>query len=65
MNGDELKEHRRRLRLTQTQLAERLGVHVITISKWERDIHPIPRAVALLVETFKGKAGRRGKRWKR
>lgn len=36
MTSEELKTVREALRLTQSQLAQLLGVHEITISKWER-----------------------------
>ena len=34
--GPALRRRRRRLGLTQQQLAVRIGRHVITVSKWER-----------------------------
>lgn len=36
MTGFELLAHRKRLGLTQTELAEHIGVHANTISAWER-----------------------------
>lgn len=62
VSGADLARHRTRLGLTQTELAARLGVHAMTVSKWERAEHRIPAAVAKLVATFKPKGGARGKR---
>jgi transcriptional regulator with XRE-family HTH domain len=49
MSGEEFRRHRRRLGFTQVGLAERIGVHEITISRWERDVVAIPEPVAQLV----------------
>ena len=49
MDGDELKTARARLRLTQAQLAAELGVHAMTVSKWETGQRGIPEPVARLV----------------
>jgi len=38
---------RHQLAVTQTALAELLGVHPVTVNKWERGKEPIPRVVAL------------------
>lgn len=50
MIGKELKRLRRdALRLRQEQFADMLGVHVSTVSDWERATEkPVPRCVALL-----------------
>jgi len=42
--ADQVRAQRERLGLTQTQLAERLGVHTRTITRWELGLfapHPI------------------------
>jgi len=48
----EIKGVREKLRITQAQLGQLLGVHPITISKWERGGHggptPTPYQAALL-----------------
>ena len=38
---------RKALGMSQSQLAETLGLHPMTISKYERGVDPIPRTVAL------------------
>ena len=48
MTGTELKRRREALRLTQQSLAERMEVHMRTISAWERGINPIPGWVDLV-----------------
>lgn len=40
---------RKRLGLTQGQLAERLGVHVVTVRKWEADMQTVGAAYAKLL----------------
>jgi transcriptional regulator with XRE-family HTH domain len=40
MQGAEIKSTRELLGLTQVQFAQLLGVHPITVSKWERDVSP-------------------------
>jgi len=50
--------------MTQVQLAERLGVHPITLSRWERDRVRVPGPVARLLGLLipgkpKGREGRR------
>ena len=49
MTGQELRQLRNQLRLTQLDLAEQLGVHKITVSKWETGVHKVPEAVAKLL----------------
>lgn len=39
MTPAELKEARKTLELTQAQLAQRLGVHRVTLARWESDGH--------------------------
>lgn len=49
MTAEEITRTRTKLKLTQTQLASLLGVHVITVSKWERGVlRPTPHQQALL-----------------
>jgi transcriptional regulator with XRE-family HTH domain len=52
MTGAELKQVRKVLRLKQTELAERLDVHPLTISRWERGTGQIPRATAELLKLW-------------
>ena len=52
MTGAEVRRLRRRLELTQAQLAARLGVHKLTVSRWERGqvrvTEPMSRLLRLL-----------------
>lgn len=53
MNASEIKELRGQLDLNQVEFAQLVGVHPITVSKWERkETHPTPYQVALF-EQFK------------
>lgn len=54
MTAEEIKDLREgQLGLTQVQLAQLLGVHPLTVSKWERGLlTPTPHQQALL-ESFK------------
>lgn len=42
MRGREFQEERKRLGKTQEQAAAAVGVAARTISRWERDNHPVP-----------------------
>jgi DNA-binding transcriptional regulator YiaG len=53
MSGDEFRRHRTRLGLTQEALATRIGVHPITISKWERSVVDVREPVAQLVRLLR------------
>lgn len=56
MTGAEIRLIRDRLNLTQVQLAQLLGVHPLTVHKWERDLL-VPNAYQqAMLESF-GKAG--------
>jgi DNA-binding transcriptional regulator YiaG len=50
MDADDLKAARAGLGLTQAQLAAELGVHAMTVSKWETGQRGIPEPVARLVQ---------------
>mgnify|MGYP001572138269 CR=1 FL=1 len=49
MTGEELRRLRKRLRLTQVALAERLAVSANTVARWERDEVPIRESMARLI----------------
>lgn len=45
-----MKRRREALGLTQAQLARELGLDSITVSRYERGVHPIPKTVELAFE---------------
>ena len=53
----DIRAYRKRLRMTQEELAEALGVHPQTISNWERGAQPIqhPHIVRLALERLAAK----------
>lgn len=53
MTGAEVKSIRESLRLNQAQFAQLLGVHSLTVSKWERDILSVQPHHNALIESFK------------
>jgi transcriptional regulator with XRE-family HTH domain len=60
MEPARIKAIRRRLGMTQRQLAERLGVHVVTVKKWETGAYRIGRSAAVrlwLLEQGHGESG--------
>jgi transcriptional regulator with XRE-family HTH domain len=52
MKPEELKLRRESIGLTQSQLARELDVDVITVSRWERGVHPVPRYIELALEAI-------------
>jgi transcriptional regulator with XRE-family HTH domain len=52
MTGSEMRRLREKLGLKQTELAQRLGVHPMTVSRWERGIGAISKPVEQLVLVF-------------
>ena len=52
MTPDDLRARRLALGMSQSQLARALGIHVRTISKWERGVHTIPPHVALALDAL-------------
>lgn len=64
MENDEFRSIRKRLGLTQAQLASVLGYsHLMQVSEIERDKNPkpVPRAIALLMRAYD--EGYRPKDW--
>lgn len=55
MNGDELKDFRRRNDLTQARLAELLDVAANTVARWERDEYSIPQYIELALEAIEAR----------
>jgi transcriptional regulator with XRE-family HTH domain len=50
MIGDELKQLRTRLGLTQDELGQRLGVARVTVARWEIGLRRVPELAARLVQ---------------
>jgi len=50
LTAADLKSYRERLGLTQAQLAARLGVDAMTVSRWERGAQGIRHAAALRLQ---------------
>jgi repressor LexA len=61
MTPEELKRIREKLGLTQEALAEALGVHRVTLAKWEAGTHNVPEPVARLVERLRDDVKKRRK----
>ena len=65
MTGTDVQRLRRRLRLTQAALARKIGVHALTVSRWERGqvrvTEPMARLLRLLANmpTTRTKKGER------
>lgn len=48
----DLRAYRKRLGVTQAQLADRLGVHRVSIGKWETGVWPLPPSIVLACEAL-------------
>ena len=59
MTAAEVRRVRVRLRLTQAQLAAKLGVHEMTVSRWERGTGQVPAPVARLIRFVAASAPKR------
>ncbi len=55
MEGKELKVKREKLELTQTELADILGVKMNTVYRWESGILSVPKSIELAMETVERK----------
>ncbi len=53
MNGSELQELRKSLNLTQTQMAEKLGIGLSAVFKLESGKNNMSKPVAMLAEKLK------------
>ncbi len=54
MRGEELRRIRDRLKWTQVQLAEAVGVTPNSVARWERNEVPIQEPVARLIKVIAG-----------
>jgi len=61
MTGQELKSWRQRWKVTQRKLAEMLGVHRVTIAKWEGESRGIPPFMPLALEALEHRLMKGGK----
>ena len=52
MNGKELKEIRKQMKLSQTKLGELVGVKLRTVQNWEADVNNIPDSVVKLLSNY-------------
>jgi len=50
MTPAEIRRIRKRFKLTQRQFAERLGVHYVTVRKWEAGMQAIRNTHATLIQ---------------
>lgn len=55
MSAQEFTAWRERRGLSQIELARELGVHPMTVSKWERGKHRIPELVLLAVSCLEAR----------
>lgn len=55
MTGEELRTRRKRLGVTQTELAKMLGVTGNTIARWERDEVAPPSLLGLALEALENR----------
>jgi DNA-binding transcriptional regulator YiaG len=55
----EVRRIRKRLAITQEQFADRLGVHAVTVRKWEAGMQAIRNTHATLMRLIAGQARRR------
>ena len=65
MTRTEVAARREALGLTQAELAAELGVHVLTVSRWERGIRAIPEMLDLALEALERRRAARRRRHRR
>lgn len=53
MRPGEFRRIREQLGYTQQRLADKIGAHRVTITKWERGTLDIPRSIAILMRLAK------------
>jgi DNA-binding transcriptional regulator YiaG len=62
VSGEEVREARRRLGLTQLAFAERVGVERVTVMRWETKRSPVGRTAAILIQLLAKAAPKRARR---
>jgi len=62
MTGEELKALRVKLKLTQEELGQRLGVTRVTVARWEIGLRKVPELAARLVQHVAGEVREEQKR---
>jgi transcriptional regulator with XRE-family HTH domain len=55
-NKETLKEARLKTKLSQTALAEKLGIHFRTVQNWEKGVTSIPPSVHLALDKIFGES---------
>jgi DNA-binding transcriptional regulator YiaG len=65
VTGDEVRAIRRRLKLTQVAFARLVGVHEITVSRWENGALAIREPTAKLLRLLLGQAPPRRRKMRR
>jgi transcriptional regulator with XRE-family HTH domain len=58
MTGEDLKIWRKKVGITQIELARQLGTFQETISRWERDKRSIPSHLSLALEALENRLKR-------
>lgn len=61
MTGQDLKEWRRKMGLTQEDLARRLDVIRLTVARWETGTRAIPSFLPLALEALENRMEKGGK----
>ena len=65
MTPDEVKRIRKQLGLTQSKFAELIGVHVVTVKKWETGAlgmrAAVEKLIRMLAQHARRKATRKGR----
>jgi transcriptional regulator with XRE-family HTH domain len=57
MTGEELRRRRQRLKMTQAELARRVDVQRVTVTRWENGQIAIPRAIELALKEIERQEG--------
>ena len=52
MTAQELKERRAQIGYSQEELAKALGVHAVTVARWETNARAIPPFLTLALKTL-------------